>query len=184
MELTTELYCMSLIIYSESMFHQGVESPGIKHHVLLTTQSLAHLKLCSRLCNLEWRAVTKANYWGRRPPLRQHSQADKALYYGKWFETAQPALARVFLFYYFFLPLSLSNSLTLSLSFSFSLARSLACSFSLPPFTRFLPLSLRLLIRCLNLLQNNSEGREIKGCWIKYEQQAVNCGNAYHFIQM
>lgn len=167
------------------MFHQGVESPGIKHHVLLTTQSLAHLKLCSCLCNLEWRAVTKANYWGRRPPLRQHCQADKALYYGKWFETAQPALAQVFLFLLFFSSsLSLTHLLSLFLSLSLLLARSLAHSPSLPPFTRFLPLSLRLLIRCLNLLQNNSEGREIKGCWIKYEQQAVNCGNAYHFIQM
>lgn len=32
-------------------------------------------------------------------------------------------------------------------------------------------------------MQNNSEGKEIKGFWIKYEEQAVNCGNAYHFIQ-
>lgn len=172
------------------MFHQGAESPGIKHHVCLTTQSLAHLKLSSGLCNLEWRAVTKANYWGSHPALRQHGLADKALYYGKWFETAQPALAWVFLFYFFSFPLSLSlfllltHLLSLSLSFFLFLTHSLSLPPSLPPFTRFLPLSLRLLIRCLNLLQNNSEGREIKGCWIKYEQQAVNCGNAYHFIQM
>lgn len=51
-------------------------------------------------------------------------------------------------------------------------------------FPMFLPLSLQLLIRCLNLLQNNSAGKEIKGCWIKYEAKAVNCSNAYHFIQM
>lgn len=51
-------------------------------------------------------------------------------------------------------------------------------------FPVFLPLSLQLLIRCLNLLRNNSAGKEIKGCWIKYEAEAVNCSNAYHFIQM
>lgn len=51
-------------------------------------------------------------------------------------------------------------------------------------FPMFLPLSLQPLIRCLNLLQNNSAGKEIKGCWIKYEAKAVNCSNAYHFIQM
>lgn len=33
-----------------------------------------------------------------------------------------------------------------------------------PPPSMFLPLSLWLLIRCLNLLQNNSAGKEIKGC--------------------
>lgn len=55
-------------------------------------------------------------------------------------------------------------------------------SFSLR--SMFLPLSLWLLIRWLNLLQNNSKGKEIKGCWIKYEPKAVNCSNAYHFIQM
>lgn len=31
-------------------------------------------------------------------------------------------------------------------------------------FPMFLPLSLQLLIRCLNLLQNNSARKEIKGC--------------------